>query len=71
LPNRRCGEAGTQAIAFDGSSTVNTSDNLMWRQSGSQVVVVNGTDHSVRRMHTASSAQAQSAKALTCNGAGE
>jgi hypothetical protein len=81
LPNRQCKEESTRAIAFEPTTAVLSGDNLMWRQSGSQVVVVNGSDHTVRRMHTASSAQAQSAKALlsstatqlpiTCNGAGE
>lgn len=81
LPNRQCTEDSARVISFEPSSTVNSEANLMWRQSGSLVVVVNASDHSVRRMSSTSSASAQSAKALlsststqfplTCNGANE
>jgi hypothetical protein len=81
LPNRRCVEDSTRAIAFEPASAVISSDSLIWRQSGSLVVVVNGTDHTVRGMPAASSAHAQSGKALlsstapqfplTCDGAAE
>jgi hypothetical protein len=81
LPNRRCAGESTPAIRFEPSSTVNSDANLIWRQSGSLVVVVNASDHSVRRMSSTGSPLAQSAKSLlsstatqfplTCNGASE
>jgi hypothetical protein len=81
LPNRRCVGESPRAIAFEPSSKVNAGDNLMWRQSGSGVVMVNANDHTVRRINNASAGQAHPARsllssaangpALTCDGAGE
>jgi hypothetical protein len=81
LPNRRCAGDSTQAISFAASSSVNSGDNLMWRPSGSGLVVVDVSNHSVRRVPGRSSVTAPSAKSLvtstatqlplTCNGAGE
>jgi hypothetical protein len=82
LPNRHCTEESAMLPAFDFSSTVGSDSTHIWRKAGPFVVVVDTSEHSVRRIPSAGAVEPREIPALlhtsapvpsplACNGSGE